>query len=148
MPWSVLYGMLLAVVLMLTWGSRNHVIQKLGFLMAVSWALSNLCVVWLGFATAPVLVPSINAAVAVVIGALGFRNRNYTCLAIFFLFALELAITALAFAERYNGQFIHYAALNVVFVLRMFVVGGSAVRDMASGVRGEHSRAGYRRVGR
>lgn len=148
MPWSVLYGMLLAVVLMLTWGARNHVTQKLGFLMALSWALSNAAVAWLGFAEAPVIVPSINAAIAIVIGALGFANRSQTCLAVFGLFALELAITVWAYAAGYNGQFIHYAALNVVFILRMFVVGGSAVHDMVRRVHSEPTRTRHRVVGR
>jgi hypothetical protein len=126
MVYTVIYGLMLAAVMLLSWQSANHIIQKLSLLMLLSWFGSTALVDLLGFARAPMDIPMFNAVVAIMAALLGIKHSSRVCLAVVALFVVEETINLGAFVCHQNGSYDYYAALNGIFVLRMAVVGGAA----------------------
>ena len=140
----MIYGAILAGVLLLCWACDDTTTQRLGLWMLMSWALSNASIAWLGFDNAPLLIPAINGLIAVMIAMLGYRKRSLTVLLVFALFLGEAGINWLAYAEHMQGSYDHYAILNCIFLLRMAVVGGSACVHLAGRISSGYHHAHHR----
>lgn len=143
------YALFLGVTLILAWLSGDPIARRVGILQLGGWTAANACVVWLGFSGAPMLVPAINAAIAVGIGLIGYKNRSALCFCMVLLYLLEEIISVVGFATHNQGTFIYYGLLNVVFCMRMLTLGGWSVGHLvARGLRGERGGFRHRLAGR
>lgn len=122
------FGALVGVVLLLTFLSHFHVYQKLGMLFLFAWAASNVMVNLMGFADAPLMIPSLDAVVAILIAILGFRSRSFVALQVFALYLLVGFVHVSAFILHRQGSYVYYATLNVLFLLQLLLVGAASAR--------------------
>ncbi len=144
MEWILLYASVMAIVLLIAWQSGNHVIQKLSLLMLLAWVGANVFVECLGKPNAAYVLPVYDAIMAVLVAVLGYKNKSNPCLAVVLLFALEETIDVFSFSEHLDGTHLHYALLNGIFVLRMAVVGGVGLVDVARRALDQRPRAHLR----
>lgn len=143
------YALVLGVVLVLAWLSGDPMTRRVGILQLGGWTAANACVAWLGFLNAPLLVPAINAAIAVGIGLIGYKNRSLLCFCMVLLYLLEEIVAVVGFATHNQGSFVYYAILNVVFCMRMLTLGGWSVGHLVvRGLRGERGGFRHRLAGR
>ncbi len=137
MPISALFGLIVAGSLLLAMLSNSHVLQKVGLLLLFAWAASNVAVDWLGFQRAPLLVPTIDAAVCLGIAGVGFKNRSNVSLAIVCLYVIVGVVHVMALALRMQETYTYYATLNLLFLAQLLILGGSgawvAIRNRAAG---------------
>lgn len=122
------FGAGVGLTLLLSWWSRSHVMQKLALLLLAAWATSNVAVNLMGFDQAPMLIPSIDCAVALLVALVGFRNRSVIALAVFCLYVAVGLVHVVGFASYNQGTYTYYAILNVLFLLQLIIVGGSSAR--------------------
>lgn len=137
------YGSILGVVVTLCWLSREHVAIKLAWLMALSWIGANLAVAYYGFDRAPLLTPTLNALVAILVGVVAIRHKSRPAYTLVGLFVLEAAIFVVGYLTHAQGSFAVYLALNVVFLLRMGVVGRHGRARLVDRLARERERPGY-----
>lgn len=124
MIWGAIYGLLTGGVLLLTWASRSVVLQKLGLLMLLSWAACNLAVETLGFGRAAIAIPSLDAAVALLVAWTGFTYRSRAALVVFAVFLLVGAVHVSAFVLRQEATHAYYLTLNLLSLAQLFAIGG------------------------
>jgi len=120
------FGVGVGLVMLLAWLSPSQVLQKLSMQLLVAWAASNVLVHYLGFVDAPILIPSLDALIAVLVATTGYHNRSNVALTIFLLYALVAGIHLGAFIFHLQGGYVYYAILNVIFALQLLVVGVSS----------------------
>ena len=120
----VIFGLLLAFTMILAWGSDTPAYQKIAMLLLGSWSASNVCVALLAYARAPMIIPSIDALIAVMAAGVSIRARSETGLAVVLLFVVEEVTHALAYASGATGHRDYYIVLNVIFLAQVLIVGG------------------------
>lgn len=131
------YGFATLLVLIAVWASGEHVLQKLGLLLLVSWASSNVAQAVLGFDGAPYVTPAIDAVLATVVAMLGIKNRSYIALAVVVIFFIQAGVHIVGFATNGNTSYAYYLSLNLLFLGQLAVVGGAGVaRAMGRIARG------------
>lgn len=124
--YALAFGIGVALVLFLAWTSGSHVHQKLSLLFLFAWSVSNVVVELVGFTDAPLLIPSLDAVMAILVAVLGYRYRNPTSIAIFTLYLLVGAVHVVAFILHLQGTYTYYATLNLLFLVQLLTVGGSS----------------------
>lgn len=131
------YGFATLLVLLAVWASGQHVLQKLGLILLVSWASSNVAQAVLGFEGAPYVTPAIDAILAIIVAALGIKNHSYAAFGVVAIFFLQAGVHIVGFATNGNTSFTYYLALNLLFLGQLAVVGGAGVaRAMGRIARG------------
>lgn len=123
-----LFGIAVCVMLLIVWVSCDHVRQKLGLLLLFAWASTNLAVNTLGFERAPLLVPSMDAAIAIFVAMLGYTNRSRVAAVIFGIYVVVGATHVAAFVFHAQGTYNYYATLNVAFASQLIILGASSAR--------------------
>ena len=123
--WTMAYGFLILVALLLVWGSRQHHLQKLGLVLLATWAASNVAVTTYGLGRSMYVQPGIDALAAIVAAAVGVKARSPTALVVVLLFVAGEVVHAGASLTTFWGGYFHYATLNVIFALQVLVVGGA-----------------------
>jgi hypothetical protein len=142
-PIPFLYGLAVAAMLACVWLSRSPVLQKTGLLLMYAWALSNLAVDWLGFERAPLLVPSLDAIIAILIAITGYRSRSRLSLVVFGIYAIIGSIHVWALLTQMQETYTYYATLNLLFLSQLLILGGSgAWLALRSRAAGGHQRLG------
>lgn len=121
------YGALIGVVCLLAWFSGDTVIRRVSWLSLLGWALANIAVEWLGFAKAPLLLPTLDAVIAIGVGVLGYRNRSLLCFVIVLLYLAQETVAVAGFAMQRQSELWYFATQNGMFILRMLALGGWAV---------------------
>lgn len=119
-----MYGILVALVVGLTWLGRDHVTQKLGILLLTAWASTNIVVNYMGFEQAPLLNPSIDAVIAILVAALGYTHRSRLALVVFLLYVVVGATHVIAWANHDQETRAYYDVLGILFLAQLFAVGG------------------------
>lgn len=127
----VFYGSILSGAVILCIASGDHALQKLALWSFVSWVQANYFFFALGKDHAPWLVPSVNALITVAVAHAAIRYKVAALWETVRLFTLEAAIVVGAFALHQQGEPLYYLALNMVFLGRMFVLGGAAFVGLA-----------------
>lgn len=144
MSFGELFGGLVAVTALLSWMSRDQVIQKLWFVLLMEWASTNLAVDYLGFDRAMLVIPPINGVLATVVATIGlshYRNRAGLAAAVgvFAIYGAVGVTHVAAYATLTVGTNLHYATLNGLFFLQNLILGGIggwlAVRHRSAGRR-------------
>lgn len=125
MNWASIFGVIVAGTLLMSWASRDHVLQKVSLLLMCAWAASNFVVQYFGFQSAPLIVPSIDAVIAVLIAATGYRSRSSTALAVFLLYAVVGVVHVGAFILRMQATYTYYTVLGVLFLAQLLTVDGA-----------------------
>lgn len=128
MDLASLFGIAVLVMLLLVWASGDHVRQKLGILLLFAWAGSNLAVGFWGFTHAPLVIPSLDAAVAIAMAIVGYTNKSRIALILFAIYVFVGAVHVGAFALRAEMTYNYYATLNAAFALQLIALGVSAAR--------------------
>ena len=123
---ATLFGMAVCLMLLLTWASDDHVRQKLGLLLLGAWAASNLAVNYMGVGNAPLVIPSLDALVAIVVAVVGYSARSRIALIIFAIYAFVGAVHVVALVMRAEMTYNYYAALNVLFACQLITLGASS----------------------
>lgn len=146
--WTVFYGVISLAVVGIAWLSDDHAIQKIGMLLLFAWATTNVAVEFLGFQEAPILIPSIDAMVAILTAIIGYRTKSRVALVVFLLYVSVALIHVGAYMLRKEGVYTYYAILNLFFLAQLITVGGAGAwmaLSRRSFVRGERARAGAAR---
>lgn len=120
-----IFGLAVCATLLLSWASDNHVSQKLGLLLLFAWAGSNLAVNMMGFNRAPLVIPSLDALVAILVAVVGYAHKSKLALAIFVIYALVGAVHVTALIMRAEMTYNYYAILNGAFALQLSILGAS-----------------------
>jgi hypothetical protein len=123
---GILYGLIVALVLLISWASKSHVYQKIGLILLADWALCNLVVNALGFERAALVIPSLEALAAILVATLGYTNRNRVALVVFLLYAAIGFVWVASYVTRIQGTYTSYAVLNVLFLAQLLTVGGAS----------------------
>lgn len=131
MAYVVAYGLILAVISGSAFAVRSPMLDRLTLLMVASWVGSVACTLVFGYARAPILIPTLNAVVAIFIAGVGIRYASKTCWAVVALFLVEEVINLVAFAYHFNGHRLQFTLLNGAFLARMAIVGGVALVRLA-----------------
>lgn len=127
MGWLAVYTLLMCLMLIFAWGSRNEITQKVALLQLLSWVMCNVAYARFGSDMAALINPSIDAGICLCIAVIGFHARNWLALWVVILFMLEVAISVgvLGSIFAFGGKpgYLYFGALNAVFVGRMLVTG-------------------------
>jgi len=127
-PIPLFYGTLTLLALGLAWLSHKPTLVKTGMLMLLAWVCCNVAVEFRGASHAPLIIPSIDAFIAICIGGLALANRDLAAGWVFALFVAIGAIHVLAFSTHTQGTYLYYLALNLVYLAQIAVVGGAGGR--------------------
>lgn len=123
---SSLFGLAVCAMLLLVWVSDDHVRQKLGLLLLFAWTGSNLTVNMMGFTHAPLVIPSLDAMVAVLVALIGYAHKSKLALAIFVIYAFVGTVHITALIMRAEMTYNYYAILNGAFALQLSILGASS----------------------
>lgn len=129
--WSNFYGIVTLLVCLLAWAGGDHVHQKLSMLLLAAWSAGNIAVQWQGFERAPLLIPSLDAAVAIMVAVVGQRNRSEVGLAVFVLFLLTGLAWVVFFSNHTQSTYTCFATMNLLHLTRAAVIGGAGVARVA-----------------
>lgn len=143
----IMYGFLTLLMLLAVWASGAHVLQKLGLVLLVSWASSNVAQAILGFDGAPYVTPAIDAVLAIIVAMLGVKNRSHVALAVVAIFFVQAGVHIVGFVADTNSSYAYYLALNLLFLAQLVVVGGAGVARTMGWIAGSPERVFSRRVG-
>ena len=123
----MLYGILALITFAIAMASHHAPTIKYGILMLLSWAASNLCVASLGFERAPILIIPIDGVIALWVAQVAFKGASKVGVAIFLLFAEEMAVHCVAFLTYATGHAGYWMALNVIFATQVLINGTAGV---------------------
>lgn len=139
MSLAAAYGLTVAAMMLCVWRSRAHVLQKLGFCLLADWALGNAIVQGMGYDHAPLMIPSLHGALAVLVAMVGYKHRSQVALVVFLCYALAGVVHVGAFVTHRQATYAYYATLNLLFLAQLVTVGATgarlAVRHWAAGSR-------------
>lgn len=144
---GMVFGLLVAVVLLCARASHQHVLQKIALVLLFAWSSSNVAVEVMGFARAPLAIPTLDAIAAVMIAVVGYRHRSNIAIVVFALYALVGWAHVAAFVLKAQETYTYYAALNCLFLAQLLVVGAPSAwlalhsRPAAGGERARDHRA-------
>lgn len=120
---GTLFGLAVALVITVSFLSPSVVLQKLSLLFLLAWSTTNVAVWGAGFVHAPLVIPSIDAVVAVMVAVVGYHSRSRVARAVFILYGLVVAFHVGSFITHTQGQYVYYAALNLLFLTQLLIVG-------------------------
>lgn len=140
------YGISVLIVLALAWASGEHVKQKLGLVLLMTWTISNCAVFALGFHDAPGPISVANGLLAFITMLLGYKNRSVSALLVVALYVIGEGLSFSAIARNLTDTYTFWLLRNLIFTAQMIVVGGSSgvaalARIGARDHRPDHSRA-------
>lgn len=129
MDWGQIYGILAVSVTAISILSGHAPTMKLAFLMLLVWASNNCAVALLDHATAPIVMPQINAAIGLMTGYVALKSKSWVGAIVFGFFVLSGAIWLYAYLHHTQGSTKTYLAANVTFLLRVLLIGGAGVKE-------------------
>lgn len=119
------FAALVALMLLCVWLSKDHVHQKLGLLLLAAWAVSNVTVEYSGFEHAALVIPTLDAAIAILVAVLGYTHRSRTALIVFLLYVIVGAVHLGAFILRAQVTNLYYTVTGTLFLAQLAAVGAS-----------------------
>lgn len=121
---TMLYGAGVAAVLLFAAASRIIVFQKLALILLAAWMLTNVAFEIVGPTAYPLIYPTIEAGLGVVVAAIGIANRSRIALGVFLLYGLMIVTHIVAIAGGFTASYTYKAMINVDFIGQLLVVGG------------------------
>lgn len=115
-----------AVTLGSAWVSHDHVLQKLSLLLLLAWAATNLIINCVGFERAPLVVPSIDAFVAVLVAVTGYHRKSWAAMCVFGIYAVIALVHISAFVLQMLTTYAYYAVLYSLFLAQIIIVGAAS----------------------
>lgn len=145
---SAFYGALMMITLVLAWRSRSAPLLETSVWIAVAWVADSIAFYLLGPKFEPYVAPSIDAAVAAMIGFCAWKHRSWAALLVVLAFFLSATVAVASFLNHDQGSRLYFAMGNVTFALRLMVVWGASLHAMAVGSSGRLRRHALHRVHR
>lgn len=122
---AAFYGLAALVALGLAALSKQHVIVKFALILLFDWVAYNLLVEMNGFARAPLLIPTFDAAVGIWLGGLAWANASRVGGAVFGLFVVVCACWFAAIWSHAEASYLCYLVANLIFLSQIAIVGGA-----------------------
>lgn len=144
--WPTFYLVCTLATVLLAWVSGSNSRQKLALIMVVGWIQQNVWTVSIGFANAPVWIASSDLVLMLLSFLVAYAHRSYAGALLVALFGIRSTVHLSAHLSGWQGNYLYYASLNVIFLLQLLVVGGSSIDAIAHKPRGA-SRFGDLRFG-
>lgn len=148
-PTFLLYGGSMLVAGLCALLSRQRVLVTLSALLAADWLAWNVTLAVWGFTHAPLLLPSEDVmwlGFAIILNRRALHNDLVRLVAYLFLVAIVAWGAFIATGEQ--NSYTAYLCANVVYLLQVFVVGGSAARWVITDrVAGRHWGGHLRPIG-
>lgn len=126
------YGAAVVVMLLIVWASQNQVLQKLGLCLLGSWVATQTANALFGLDGTPLLLPSVQGVLCVVVAGLGLRHRSFVALVIFMLYGALIAVHLAAYVAQRTGEYAYFATINLLFLAQLVVVGGAGATGLVS----------------
>ena len=121
------YGACVAVTLGLALFAQRKALIELGFILLTAWVGCNLAVMARGFTQAPMLIPTIDAILALCVAGITIYHQSKAAAWVFGLFVAVQLVHVVAFQLQTQGSYFYFLALNVLFLCQLAVVGGTSV---------------------
>ena len=125
---TVFYGSLLGVMLWLVWRSASVVLLEIGCWVAVAWIGDSISYYALGRMDEPYANIVFDTIAAVMVFFIAIRCRSRIARWTFWTFMLAMLGTGLGFYFHAIGSWLYQPPLSVIFVSRLFILGGAACR--------------------
>ena len=120
-----LYGLLTVAALALTALSGRHVLIKLALVLLFDWIAYNVIVDSNGFARAPLLIPTFDAAVGIWVGTQAWINHSRVGAIVFALFTAVVAWWCAEIWAHAQASYLCYLMANLIFLSQVSLVGGA-----------------------
>lgn len=120
---GAVFDLFVALTLVAALASGSHALQKLSLLLLFAWAFTNLAVDGLGFARAPLITPSVDAATAVLVAWVGYTTRSFAALVVFILYTFVGEAHLFFIIRRMEATYTYYSTLNILFLMQLLVIG-------------------------
>lgn len=140
MIYTVVYGSLLLIALLMAWGSRAAIYQQLGALMLLSWLVYNIVVRAFGFPHGLLIDALADALIATAAAGVGLRHRSAAAFGVVLLFVAEECWHLTASMTGQETSTLYHKSLNVIFALQVLIIGGGAGVALARHWRLPHPR--------
>jgi hypothetical protein len=142
MQWVYFYGVCLGIVLLLAAWSRDHIAQRVSWVVGLGWVFSRLMENRLGFEIAPYVVPSFDAVLTVTLGVIGYRTRSLLCFGVVLMYLFQEIIAAVGLTTQRSGELWYYSLNGGIFSLKLLAIGGVAIASLVD--RGSRRSLGIR----
>lgn len=120
----IFYGLCVFTALGLALLARRTELIKLGLILVSAWVSCNLAVAAHGFSRATMLIPTIDAILALLAAWMVAIERSKPAGIVFALFVMVEIVHVAAFQTHTQGGFAYFLTLNVLFFCQVVVVGG------------------------
>jgi hypothetical protein len=118
------YGACVIAALVLAVISRRVPLIKLGLILLAAWGACNVVVITHGHASAPLLIPTIDAILALLTAGVAAIDHDKTAGAVFAIFVGVQIVHVAAFETHTQGTYSYFLTLNLLFLAQVLVVGG------------------------
>lgn len=122
----VIFGLILAWSVAATFLTRSGALKLVGGWLVIDWLQASYLYEAMSAQYAPWVVPALSAVITIPIARAAIRHNSYAAWSIVGLMVCALAVNLAAFVAGWQGTWAYYFALNMLFVLRAVVLGGSA----------------------
>lgn len=126
-----LYILMTLAMLTLVWRSRSHALLETGAWVTAAFALDTAAFYALGPSLEPLVGPSIDALVIVMLGSVALRHHSWVTWSVIVILTVSIIVAISGIINQTQGSQLYYSALNVLFVARLVLLGGMAVHVMA-----------------
>lgn len=123
-----LYAAMVAIAALAAWSAPSPAIRWLAALLAADFTASNVALWVVGYAHEPLLVPSIDAVVAIGVAIAGLKYRSLNIAgSVFMLFGALGVVHVMAIGAGLSQSYTYYALKNAIFLAQVSIIGGAGV---------------------
>jgi hypothetical protein len=123
-PVAIFYGFCALTALGLAVASGRRGLMQLGAIMMAAWIACNAATLANGFDRATLLIPAIDAILALLTVSMVIFERDRAATVVFGLFILVEIVHVAAFQTHTQGSVSYFITLNLIFLAQAVVVGG------------------------
>lgn len=120
----VFYGLCSAAALALALASQRELLTRLAWLLLGAWAACNAMTIFIGFHRAPLLIPLIDAMLALCVPLIAAKSKIASV--VFGLFVVVAIVHVDAFLTHTEGRPSYYLTLNMLYLAQVVIVGGAS----------------------
>lgn len=129
-PIAIAYGLCALIVFGLAVASRRAPLIELGLILTVAWLGCNAIVLRYGYAGSTLLIPTLDAILALCVAAVAGSHQNKVAVLVLALFVVVQLVHVTAFELHAQGGHFHILALNLLFLCQLVAVGGAGVASL------------------
>lgn len=123
-PVAIFYGLCALASLGLSLASGRVLLIRLAWLLLGAWGTCNVVTMVYGFARAPLLIPIIDAILALCVPLIAARSK--TASVVFGLFVAIGIVHVDAFLTHTQGSTPYFVTLNLLYLAQVVTVGGAS----------------------